>query len=497
MKKSPSTWQLFALVVVAAGVGLCTRDKLSHQTPATHDVPALGIYSPDEPGILPDDASATLAQDARRREARFRDAAQPGFLFASTRVDDIKGLTPRELFELGGQLFHYRFTHRDGFGDRDTVGKNTLRRVHLGARGGPDAYTCAECHRRGGPAGAGDSSDNAYLDGDGDRPDSGLERNPPPLHGAGLIELLADEISADLERHRERAHALAKRSGKPAEVELTSKGLSFGQLTVAVDGTVDVSRIDGVDRDLRVRPFGYKGHAARLLDVVEDELAIHHGMQSTRLVTGGDKLKLGDFGGDDPDGDGTTNEITDNQLAVLTFFIAMQEVPQIGMPERSDFMSMWPIGEARFRDLGCAGCHVPSLPLNNTVYRINVGDSLIEVDLAQHGAAPRVDVGPDGVARVHLFSDLKRHVMGPNLRESRSYRGVLASMFLTRPLWGLARSRPYLHDARAQTIDTAIEMHSGEAQAARDAYAKLPDQERGPLRIYLMSLTRAPRMSSP
>src|SRR5690606_20609602 len=125
-----------------------------------------------------------------------------------------------------------------------------------------DAFTCAECHRRGGPAGAGDASDNAYLDGDGDRPDSGLERNPPPLHGAGLIELLANEISADLEGHRERAHALAKRTGKPAEVELTSKGVSFGQLTVAVDGSVDVSRVDGVDRDLRVRPFGYKGHAA-------------------------------------------------------------------------------------------------------------------------------------------------------------------------------------------------------------------------------------------
>jgi hypothetical protein len=497
---SLSPWQLFAAVVLAAGIGLCTRDKLDSEAPVASQAEPLGIYPPTVPGLLRDQGRAALARDARRREARFRDAAEPGYLFSKTRVNasELPHRSPSDLYELGGQLFHYRFTRRDGLGDRDSTGKRTLRRVHLGARGGPDAYTCAECHRRGGPAGAGDSSDNAYLDGDGDRPGSAFERNPPPLHGAGLVELLAREMTANLAKHRDDAVARAKRSGKPAEVELETKGVSFGHLTASPAGELDVSGVEGVAPDLVVRPFGYKGHAASIAEVVEDELAIHHGMQTDRLVKTGDEARIGSFGPLDPDGDGVRNEITNAQLGVLTLFVAMQEVPQTELPARSDFMALWPVGEARFRSLGCAQCHVPSLPLDDTVYRLELpGVPPVEIDLAEHGASPRLSVGENGVARVHLFSDLKRHVMGPNLREPRSYRNVPGSMFVTRPLWGVARSRPYLHDARAQTLDRAILMHSGQAQSAADAYAKLADEDRGPLRIYLMSLTRARRMSSP
>ena len=96
-----------------------------------------------------------------------------------------------------------------------------------------------------------------------------------------------------------------------------------------------------------------------------------------------------------------------------------------------------------------------------------------------------------------LFSDLKRHDVGQALAEPRPDRGALAAQFLTRPLWGLARSRPYLHDARAPTLEDAILLHGGEAQEARDAYAALTEPERAPIRVYLMSLTRARRMVSP
>jgi CxxC motif-containing protein (DUF1111 family) len=84
--------------------------------------------------------------------------------------------------------------------------------------------------------------------------------------------------------------------------------------------------------------------------------------------------------------------------------------------------------------------------------------------------------------------------MGPGLAEPRADRGVAGAMFLTRPLWGVARSRPYLHDGRAATLEDAILLHGGEAQAARDAFAKLLDSERAPLRIFLTTLTRAKRL---
>ena len=79
-------------------------------------------------------------------------------------------------------------------------------------------------------------------------------------------------------------------------------------------------------------------------------------------------------------------------------------------------------------------------------------------------------------------------------REHVADRGVPGNLFLTRPLWGVARSRPYLHDGRAPTLEDAILQHGGEAQAARDAYAALGDPERGSVRVFLTSLSRAKRL---
>jgi CxxC motif-containing protein (DUF1111 family) len=87
--------------------------------------------------------------------------------------------------------------------------------------------------------------------------------------------------------------------------------------------------------------------------------------------------------------------------------------------------------------------------------------------------------------------------MGPDLAEARPDRGVPGQLFVTRPLWGVARSRPYLHDAHAPTLEDAILLHGGEAQASRDAYAAMTDPERAAIRVLLTSLTRARRMIVP
>ena len=60
----------------------CERAPVVRQSEAT----ALGIFQTELADDLTDQAYATLASDARRREARFRDAAEPGTLFRSTRV---------------------------------------------------------------------------------------------------------------------------------------------------------------------------------------------------------------------------------------------------------------------------------------------------------------------------------------------------------------------------------------------------------------------------
>jgi hypothetical protein len=462
---------------------------------------ALGIFSAELSGDLREQAIATLERDAWRRETRFFDAVNPGFLFRSTAVPQAEieaGLWPHEeLFELGAQLFNLTFTRDVGFGGKDLP---SIARFHTGRRGGPDATRCAACHWRGGPAGAGDGADNAYLQGDGDRQSKALARNPMALHGAGLMELLASEMSRDLAAIRDALAAKAKADGAPARGALVTKGVSFGFLTAKPDGSFDVSEVEGVDPDLTIRPFGWKGNMATIRDAVEDALLIHHGMQSEHLVNTADAARIGPFPKPDPDGDGVVSEISEGQVTALTLFVAMQEVPQIQPPERSDFLFFWSEGRARFEAIGCTRCHMTSLPLHATTFTLpsRTGGPPVVIDLATQGAQPRIEAPAEGGPyRVYAFTDLKRHDVGPLLKENRPDRGVAREQFLTRPLWGLSRSRPWMHDGRAPTIDDAVLLHAGDAQKERDIYAAMTNDERAPVRMFLTGLTRARRMISP
>jgi CxxC motif-containing protein (DUF1111 family) len=278
---------------------------------------------------------------------------------------------------------------------------------------------------------------------------------------------------------------------------LTAKGIAFGTLTAKPDGSIVMDGVQGVDADLVVKPFGWKGNVATLRDAVEDALLIHHGMQSDHLISTASKDRIGPFGGDDPDGDGVTGEISEGQVTALTLYVAMQELPQIVAPTDPTMVLMWADGRERFATLGCAACHVPSLPLAGSTFTLpsRGGGATVSVDLAKDGAEPRIaPSAQDGKLHAFLFSDLKRHDLGPALAEPRADRGVVGNLFLTRPLWGVAKSGPYMHDGRAPTLEDAILAHGGEAQKARDAYAALDDPGRGSVRLFLTSLTRAKRL---
>src|SRR5438067_1476034 len=75
------------------------------------------------------------------------------------------------------------------------------------------------------------------------------------LLGLGLKEMLADEITADLRATRMAALAEAQQRGRNVTRELRSKGISYGAITARPDGSMDTSRVEGVDPDLRVRPL--------------------------------------------------------------------------------------------------------------------------------------------------------------------------------------------------------------------------------------------------
>jgi hypothetical protein len=372
----------------------------------------------------------------------------------------------------GQELFRLEFEPALGYGSA-ALGRVGPRRVHDGDRGGLDSYSCAGCHSQGGTDGAGASTQSALVHGDGRASSSADVRNPPALPGAGLVQALGVEMTDDLRYARERGLAAARDAGEPVSVVLSSKGVSFGTLIARPDGTVDAAGITGVDPDLVVRPFGWKGDVGRLRDFVTEAARVHFGIQVSDV---------------DADGDGHFGELREGAVTSEAVYLEMLEAPVVLPPDGQDLLGRWADGDRAFDALGCAGCHVRTLKLDDRFWvekPEGTASPGIRVNLLADGDTPK---GSDAIG---LFSDLRRHAMGAALAD-RNDTGVARDQFQTRALWGLAETGPWLHDGRATTLDAAILAHGGEAQAARDAYAALPDADRADLRVFLVSLTRQP-----
>ena len=402
-----------------------------------------------------------------------------------------KGLTKEQLFHVGDELFEHAFHGADGFGATKYA---ALQRVHAGVRGGLDTHSCAGCHSVGGPDGAGSETENALLEGDGNHASTANARNPPAVLGLGFVQALGAEMSADLALLRRHAVDGARAAKAPLTVALESKGVSFGRITARPDGTLDAREVVGVDADLVVRPFGWKGTGSHLRRFVEDAARVHFGIQSHVLALGHqeapDPAHLG-AGPDwwDPDGDGVKRELEEGALTGGAVYLAMLESPVILPPSHPRLVLRWARGSQAFQQVGCAECHRRDLHLENAIWE--------ERPDTTRGAPIRVDLLADGqrpksTKQVRLFSDLKRHDMGAELADRHdSASGLPRGVFLTRPLWGLAETAPYLHDGRAATIPAAIAAHGGEARASRDAYAALSAEDQQSVHIFLLSLTRA------
>ncbi|MGB0911320.1 MAG: di-heme oxidoredictase family protein [Nitrospirales bacterium] len=102
----------------------------------------------------------------------------------------------------------------------------------------------------------------------------------------------------------------------------------------------------------------------------------------------------------------------------------------------------------------------------------------------------------NGGVEVPLYSDLKRHNMGDKLEEPITQKtdgghDIPLKEYLTRPLWGVADTAPWMHDGRALTLTDAILMHEGKESEANDSVEKfnnLSDHDKLALRTFLSSL---------
>ena len=382
-------------------------------------------------------------------------------------------LSFKEILGFGLRIFSTPFNKFDGYGERNPrptlQGNGTFLRVN-----GLDAQSCLECHSvvssatipaTFGVGGVGGSSSNVifnpnYIEvNNGDM--DGRFINPPFLFGSGGVELVAKEMTIRLQELR--AEALASPG---EEVALVTKGVSFGTIIADAGGNLDTSKIEGINQDLVVRPFGRKGEFATVRAFDRGAMQFHFGMQPVEVVGKGK----------DPDGDGVTDEILIGELSALHIWSTSLPKPEIvKMSEDSSR------GFIIFDQIGCTHCHKAFLNTNTKLLTYSYPEAeedptlniFSEIDLTKTANFRR---NQDGGIEVPLFADLKRHDMGPGLAES--FEGdVPRSQFTTARLWGVADTAPYLHDGRALTIKEAILMHGGEAEASRNAFAALEDDE--------------------
>ena len=441
-----------------------------------------------------------------------------------------------ELFAHGKLLFAARFNTLDGQGRPATTGAGAPRipdeppwtRIAT-----PHTNSCAGCHYQPRPGGAGDFVANAFVGANATDPVTlslspkiSMERNTVALHGAGPIEMLAREMSAEMIAIREEARQVALErvewGENPMAVyetrDLVAKGVSFGKIRVRGDGKVNPSRIEGVDWDLIIKAFHQKGAKVSLREFASRAMSLHHGMQAVEKF-GADK---------DPDHDGYVNELTVGDITALAIYQAALATPGRKMPSHPYVFRVVAQGNRLFSEIGCNGCHLPELelddrhfyepnPYNPTKHALRAEGlgQILKFDMTVQGEKPRLDPNDGEGAVVRAYTDLKRHNLSDEdynyfSNEQRpmgtlygyakrdSFYNVPANVnrpngdFLTARLWFVGNTAPYGHRGDLTMITEAIYHHGGEARAPRDAFFALNEFDRNAIVAFLKTLQILP-----
>ena len=441
------------LVVVLLGLGLIHG--------AAQSAPAVVLPPPPGEGpALPDNLIDQA--DIENGGYSLNQIRKAGGMVFSTLMNRYDGMGdgPPEIFD-ATLSFPFR-------GDRPTLQTRMTTMLRIN---GLDSQSCLECHSvvssadvptRFGIGGHGGISASPMPgttvleahdpDGNGVMETTGRVINPPFIFGAGGVELLAKEMTRDLQAIK----AAVENEPAGTAFDLVTKGVDFGAVTstgVGSPATVTIDNGLGIDEDLAVRPFGRKGdnHTIRQFD--RGAMSFHMGIQPVEVV--GEGI--------DGDGDGITDELTVGEMSALSVFLTTMPRPQSPHPT-GDALA----GQELFNSIGCATCHVPELQTESKFLTQSFPDVatdpdanvFMNINLAK--GPTHFKKAPGGGLRVALFADLKRHDMGPELAETTG--GALDPFFTTARLWSIADSAPYLHDGRAATLTEAILAHGGEAE---------------------------------
>lgn len=430
-----------------------------------------------------------------------------------------------EVVEHGRRLFEAKFNTCDGRGRPETTGGGAKRAIPAFSEEGepltagqvaklrvsaPDSDSCAGCHNDPEVGGAGDFVANVFVLAQVLDPVTlssgaarGNNRNTLGMHGSGAIEMLAREMTMDLQEQSE--------SLPDGTHTLVTKGVGF-EVTVAGGAVVQA---DGVDADLVVRPFHQAGKVVSLREFSTNAMNHHFGMQAE------ERFDLDPAKGPDFDSDGVVRELTIGDQTAVSLWQAQLSVPVQVRPQDPVLRQAIYDGEHLFDDIGCAGCHVPEMRLSSryfvepnpfnppgTCASAAEGCADVAFDMTIDGDSPRLEKGPAGTAIVRAYTDLKRHNLcdepGPDairwfcneqLAQGRADQDGRpgTEFFLTRKLWDVGNTAPYGHRGDLSTITEAILVHGGEGRASRDAFAGLAIDEQRAIVSFLKSLQIVPQ----
>jgi hypothetical protein len=277
-------------------------------------------------------------------------------------------------------------------------------------------------------------------------------------------------MTAELQGQLAAGKAQAAATGVNVTVALSSKTRNFGSVVARPDGTVDFTNLNkGIDSDLVVKPFGWKGREATIRRFIEGGFRVHFGMQTEPSV---DKHCLtpnvNTFGNgpncQDPDGDGVTKEISDGQLSAEAAYMSLLQTPVRVPAPTAALQTRVNQGEVLFNQVGCQGCHTQNMTINNPIH-VEPGDTTggagITLNLATDTRAPHPALNANGTMTVEIWSDFRRHDMGAVDCDSKNFNQIGACFFMTPPLWGVRNTAPYLHDGRAATLLDSVLLHGG------------------------------------